>query len=334
MADEKTQTTQAADTEESIVENFIKTSAEVETQRKGTDVPDKDTPDKGGKTVGVTDKTQQGDETPEDTEVSEVSGEPEETPAGELEMSEEDTEILNGIDPDVADVCRASGWDNKRIVDEAKTNPGTLGGLRELLDEEQSKKTEQPVQSEKKEERPEVDEIDGLLAKLDPDIQGPEIVGILKAIVSRQKEGHKVLTEGRKRLDAERQMAFTAKIDNILDGHAKSGYRELGNSTVRLGYKEKELRKDVVAVANALAFRANMPVERTIGRAVGLFKNQGGEKAATQKLINKLNKQDERAINRPTRRISQQKGERKFADNYEEAEYEMTKAEQEAGLTT
>ncbi len=334
MAEEMNEQTTGV-TEESAIENFTKVAAEVDKQvKEGAAAPDKDTLDKSGKVADEAQQDETGGEASEGAEASEGSGETDESAAADEEMSEEDTEILNGIDPDVIDACRASNWDDKRIVEEAKTNPAIFSEIRELLDEEQYKKAEQPAQSAKKEEAAEVDEIDAILAKLDPDIHGAEIVKAFQALAGRQKEGHKALTEEQKRLEAERQAAFGAKIDNMFDGHAKSGYKELGNSTVRLGYKEKELRQEVFAVANALALRAGKPVESMINRAVGLFRNQGGEKAAAQKIITKLNQQDKRTINRPTRRISQQQGERKFADNYEEAEYIMTKAEQEAGLTT
>ena len=161
-------------------------------------------------------------------------------------------------------------------------------------------------------------------------------VAVLQEQVREIKENHLVhLALDIKTIDEKIETykdAFNSKIDMIFDGYTRE-YGNLGNSS-NLSKTQQQERADVYAVASALALRRNVPVEKMISKAITLFKNQGGEKAAEQKVINKLNKQEKRLTNKPTRRASQQSGERKFSSDYEEAEYLMAEAEQKAGLQT
>lgn len=276
--------------------------------------------------------TEQGDE------VSETGEElvEEETPAGEDvkgELSVEDTEVLNNIDPDVLECCRDYGWDNNKIVQMAQMSPELLDDVRELLIEE-SKETEAPAKQEKPPQKKEeleskVDEIDGLIAKLDPDVHGQEVVNVLKSIAERQVQGSKILTEEQQKLQSERNEAFNVRVDDCFDRFSKS-IPDLGKAE-KLNKRQYMLRAELFEHAGVTARMRKVPLEKAIEIEVNKYKNQGGEKTAGQKLLNKLDKQKKRFTNPPTRRHSDVKS-RKFATEEEKKETIMTEAYKEAGI--
>jgi hypothetical protein len=271
----------------------------------------------------VEDETLQTDELEDSSEDS--------TEVEETELSEEDTEVLNGIDPDVLDTCRDYGWDDAKIVQMAQISPELFDDIREILDEkvdEDTKPSKEERQAATEKEKIDADE---LKFNLDADIVGEDVKNAIDKMATMINQQRKGLSEEQQKLQTERDTVFNERIDNIFDGHSK-GYPALGNtSKAKLSRASQELRADVYAVASALSLRKGIPVERTMSRAINLFKNQGGKKQATKEIIDKLDKQEKRFTNPPTRRKSADTRP-KFEDGYEEAEYRMAKAEQEAGL--
>jgi hypothetical protein len=350
MADEeKTETTQPV-TEESTIEAFSKASAEVEAQRKEAEASEKATV--------KPEVREQAEETSE--ELPEVPvDEFIETDTG---LSDEDSEIVSGIDEDVIDVLR-DNFDDNEIVEIAKNKPEFLQAIREELDIFDEEEPIKPVEKEIPE--PEAEELaaefEEFKLELDPDIVGQANAKAFEALASRLNlqgktlaEQRKGLEEQRKKLQAERTAAFNQRIDSCFDRYSKEIFKEakkaglktpkvdLGRSNFFEGKAWKQLtrqersqiklRQRLFAHAKTEVELTGVPIEKAIELEIQKELSRGGKKAAAQELIDKLNTEGKRAISRPTRRISQQQGERKFASDYEEAEYRMTKAEQEAGL--
>lgn len=358
--DEKTEIVQPA-TEETVVDAFTKASTEVEAQRKEAAASEKDTP----QSVPEKQEPQGDDKTPE--ELPEVSVDETETPEEpveadvDTELSDEDSEILSGIDKDVINVCR-DYYDEKEIIEIAKNKPELLEDIRAELDILDEKEPEElPTTEEKAAAKEVAAEFEELKLKLDPDIVGKDVKGAMEAMATRLNSYGKNLSEQKKGLDeqkdllqAEKNAVFNNRIDACFDRHAKGLFAEakkaglkvpkvdLGRSSFFEGKKRQQLtrseraqvrlRQRLYAHAKTEVELTGVPIERAIESEIQKELNKGGKKAATQELINNLNTEGKRAINRPTRRISQQKGERKFASDYEENEYRMVEAEREAGL--
>lgn len=312
------------------LEAFGKAADELDNQ-KGAEQPlPEDTPEKGEDVSKETPDEADGldEETDETSEGEDDSQEPAE--AGE-EASTEDA--LKDIDPEVLEYCRNYFGADEKIIQMVKLSPELFDDVRAALDEEQQEKP-QVKETKTETQTPEPSEIDKLMSKLDPDVHGAELVGIIKALAQKQTEGQKVFSEEQKRLENERKAAFTARIDSCFDRHSKK-LPQLGHSSQRFSRGQSVFRQrllDYAAVESK--YNPNLTPEQAIDRVVTLYLNQGGKKAATQEILDKINKHGRTAINKPTRRHSQQSGERKYDNFADEAEERMAQAEQEAGLTS
>ncbi|MCJ7828715.1 MAG: hypothetical protein MUP81_03120 [Dehalococcoidia bacterium] len=263
--------------------------------------------------------TKDEDEVPE--VVSEEVGEVEE-PA----VAGEATEALKGVDPEVLEVCRDWGWDDKKIAWHAKEAPKLLEEIREELDKAETE--EAPAGARKPETKVEK-EFEELKFTLDPAIVGQEVVDAFGQVAGRLNEYGKGLTEEQGRLQSERKAAFTVRVDNCFDRFTKD-YPDLGNA-VSLDKKQFKLRQEIFVHAQIDADMKKIPLEKAIESQVRRYKNQEGEKVAGQKLLDSLAKQKKRFTNAPTRRHSDV-GTRKFKDENEEKEALMSEAYKEAGI--
>lgn len=316
--------------EEKNEEKTVEETKEAEMPKAFTDAMD--TIDKDNKVAALKDTPAGEKEVPAGAgdEIPETGEKPEE-PAAAGEVSAEDAETLSSIDPEVLEVCRDYGWDDKKIVQIAKISPELFDDVRAVIDEEQAKPSAEVKPAPKEEPKPQVDEIDSLIAKLDPDIQGAEVVGILKVMAARQKEGSKVLTEEQKRLQSERDTTFNVRIDSCFDKY--KDVPDLGNSSqMKLNRRQSDIRKELFAHANVTATMRKIPIERAIEIEVNKYRNQGGKKAAQQELLNKLEQQKGRFTHRPTRRQSSDLASRKFETENEEKEALMAEAYKEANI--
>lgn len=308
-----------------------------------------------------TEETPAGDETVE-TEVSEDKIP--ETPASaevKVELEAEEAETLKEIDPDVLDVCRDYGWDDKKIAQVAKLSPELLEDVRELLDEEQKPETKE-APAVKKAAEAEVEkskEAEEIKFDLDPDVVGADVKSAIDKMAARLNEQQKGLSEQQKglseektQLQSERDTAFNNRIDSCFDEYAKSLTAEskkagekapvldLGDSASFIGKEWKtltraekqqvKLRTEIFAHAQVTAGMRRIPIERAIAIEVSRHKNQGGEKDAEQRLLNKLEKGKKRHTNRPTRRHSDIKT-RKFGSEAERVTALMDEAHRQAG---
>ncbi len=249
--------------------------------------------------------------------------EPEEKPADEVPS---DDEILNGMDRTVLSVIQEEhpGWDDGKIALFAKNFPDLLDSLKDVLDEPEVK---EEVKEEPKEEvKP--SKLDGLIAKLDPDIHGQEVVDIMKAFAEQQKQDGKTLTEEQARLQKRESEAFNVEVESIFD---KFELPDLGNSSKKLSRKEYMVRGELFAHARVTADLREIPIKEAIEVEINKHKNQGGEKVAEQKVLDKLEKQRKRTTNPPTRRHSDI-ADRKFANEEDKKEAIMEDAYQEAGI--
>lgn len=295
----------------------------------------------------------------EDTEVSETETETG-VPAGtgtETEQAAEITETLNTIDEDVLDVMR-DFYDDNQIVELSKSNPELLEAIREELDTMQEPPKKEPEPPAKPPEKTAEQELEELKFELDPDLVRPEVKDAFDALAAKVNEYGKKLAEQGKGLDeekaalqAQKDEAFNNRIDSCFDRHAKQLAAEAkkagGNPVLELGasasFEGKEfkqlsrperrqvkLRQEIFRHAQVTSEIRRIPIEKAIELEIVRFKNQDGEKAAEQRLLNKLEKEKTTHTNPPTRRLS--KTQPQFADEAEAAEYRMKKAEEEAGL--
>jgi hypothetical protein len=245
----------------------------------------------------------------------------------ESELTEQESEVIESIDQEALQYLRGYYSDDKEILRQLQINPQLADDILSILDEEVPQKPEQ-----KPEQKQEVQAaLEELKFELDPDIVGPDVKNAIDQIASVLNEQRKGLSEEQKKLQSDRAAAFDMRIDDCFDRYSKE-LPNLGQSG-NLSNRNKRFRTEMFAYADVTSRLRGVPIERAIAIEIEKFKNQGGKKAATQELIDKLNQQEKRMINRPTRRQSQQKGQKKYADAYEEADEKMALAEQEAGLS-
>jgi len=272
--------------------------------------------------AGEEEVAKDSDITPEGAKVS-----PEEGQTQEAETSS----ALKDIDADVLQICRDYGWDDDEIARQIKINPDLPYQLRELLDaEQQGGPTIPSAEADKKAvDEQKAQEFEELKFNLDPDKVDPDVKMAIEKIAAQLSEQRKMLTEEQKRLQSERELAYITRVDSCFDRFSKE-LPDLGNSA-NLNNRQIALRQELWAHADLTSRLRNIPIEKAIEIEVRKHKNQEGEKAAEQRLLDKLNKQRSRYTHRPTRRHSDLSS-RKFATPEEEAEAIMTEAYRQAGI--
>ncbi len=295
-----------------------------------------------------------------DTIESEMKDETESVAEAETEVSEEGTvsektettaeaeetqeETLKDIDPEVLGVCRDYGWDDEKIAKIKDVSPELLDDIREVLDEEQKEAPagEKKVTEEPKVKEPEV-KFDEFKFDLDPDIVGEEVKGAIDKVVARLNEQQKGLSEEKSRLKSDRDAAFNVRIESCFDGHTKelmveakeSGDKapslDLGNSS-KLNRQQKGIRHEIYAHAYVTSQIKRVPIEKAIEIEIDRYRNSGGDKAAEQRLLNKLDKQKKRFTHPPTRKNKASSADRKFTTEEERIRFVMDEAHKKAGI--
>ena len=203
-------------------------------------------------------------------------------------------------------------------------SPDLLSSIKEEIENE--KKPKQKQETEKSVPKSTYKEIK---VDLDPDLVGADVKKAIDNIVSRINEQGKSLESETLKLQNERESAFQQKIDGHFDRYSKQ-VPDLGNSSSLTQRQYKE-RIKLFRHAMVTSEIDGVPIERAIEIEVNKFKNQGGEKVAQQRLIDKLNGQKKHFTNPPTRRHSDLST-RKFSSEEERKEAVMTEAYKAAGI--
>lgn len=326
--EEKTETTETKTDRENFASEMDKVLTD--TAPKG----DQKAPEGGDKTVS--------DETIKEDEILETGGAPEETvETEEAELSAEETELIEDIDPEVIEVCREYGWDDKKIVQIAKLSPELLEDVRDVLDEEQTEEPQkQPARDTTETKKPEPDEFK---IELDPDVVGPEMKKAVDMIVDKLNQQSKGLSEEQKNLKAEKDAAFNNRIETCFDRQSKIIMAEakktgpknfildLGDSSRRLTKPQYMRRIEIFRHAQITADLKRVSMERAIEIEIKKAKNQDSEKTAGQRILDKLERQKRHFTSSPTRRHLNLTT-RKFATEEEEKEAIMSEAYKEANI--
>ena len=230
----------------------------------------------------------------------------------------------NAVDPEVMEIFNDYGLSQETIDKIAKESPDLLSSIKEEIENE--KKPKQKQETEKSVPKSTYKEIK---VDLDPDLVGADVKKAIDNIVSRINEQGKSLESETLKLQNERESAFQQKIDGHFDRYSKQ-VPDLGNSSSLTQRQYKE-RIKLFRHAMVTSEIDGVPIERAIEIEVNKFKNQGGEKVAQQRLIDKLNGQKKHFTNPPTRRHSDLST-RKFSSEEERKEAVMTEAYKAAGI--
>lgn len=178
-----------------------------------------------------------------------------------------------------------------------------------------------------------ISKVEELVKNLDPDIVGSDVKAVMDALIADRKElSAKVASlEGgvqshQQQLQQEVATAYNTRIESAFDSLAKD-IPSLGVGG-KLTKEQTELRLDLHEHARLTAARKGMTIEKALELEVQKHKNMGGEKVATQKVLEKIKQQEKQFTNRPTRRTAEPA--RQFADDESRAKHEMQEAQQRA----
>lgn len=299
-----------------------------------------------------------------DIEIEDVS---ETDVSTETELSAEDNEILKNIDEDVLDTLR-DYYDENEIIGIAKNKPEFLTDIKDALNEYEAdditQAQKQPEVESEKLTQTETEKLQAdyeeLKLELDENVVGADNKKAIDALTARLNELGKTISgqkkdldEQKQKLQSERDAAYNRRIDACFDRHSKELFSEakkggLKEPVVDLGKtsfferkswkqltnrqrKQANLRTEIYQHAAVTSELRKIPIEKAIAIEINRFRNQDGDKAAEERVLKKMQQEEQRFTNPPTRRLSSPKN-RQFATDADRMDYRMMVAEQEAGL--
>lgn len=165
---------------------------------------------------------------------------------------------------------------------------------------------------------------------LDPDLVGADVKSAIDSIVAQINQQGKTLESETQKLQVERDNAFQSRIDSHFDKFSKQ-VPDLGYSST---LTENQYKSRIKLFRHAMVTSEidNVPIEKAIEIEVNKHRNQDSEQVASQKLIDKLNRQKKHFTNPPTRRNSSDLKDRKFATEEERKMAVMTEGYKQAGI--
>jgi hypothetical protein len=251
------------------------------------------------------------------------SAEADESSQSDEQQTQTDT---TDIDPEVMEIFNDYGLSQATIESIVKESPDLLTSIKEEIENE--KQESKPVKKEVSQSAPKSN-FKEIKVKLDPDIVGADVKSAIDSIVARINEQGKSLESETQRLQQERENSFQSKIDGVFDRFSKQ-LPDIGNSS-NMTEKQYKTRIELFRHAGITSEVRGISIEKAIEIEVNKYKNQDGERVASQRLLDKLKGQKKHFTNTPTRRHSDFSS-RKFESEEDRKIAVMTDAYKEANI--
>lgn len=244
------------------------------------------------------------------------------TPDTEEEVSEE---IADEVEEEVSEETDTDDVVDDDDVEEQETEEAEA----EAVETSEEVKVEEQVAEQPVVEKPQ--EVEEIKFDLDPDLVDPSVKAAIDSMAEKLNTQQKSIDEQTQKLQAEREKIFENRIDSCFDRFSND-LPNIGNSS-KLNKQNGSYRRELFEHAEVMVRRNGMSYEDAIKKTVTMFKNMDGEKKTEKRLITKLQSQKKTFTNPPTRKKSSP-GKRKFKNETEMINHEMTKAYKEANIST